>query len=764
MRNIVFYIAIVLLSTGYSFAGSNLDVGYVRKQLKEGFVKESFKYYTGAVDAYKKAGEKPDLNELLGIGEVFMSFGCVEKALKVYKDATLFYPDNSLPDFVVAHIAYSIKRYDMAVKYFEKAIKIARKDKNNIPKITEAYLLIIKSCFHSENVKAIKKYYNELIAYVEKYDCLLPVEEINTLVKIFKKFNLFTEENKLYEFLYSEVAPRFSNGNINVEYPVDLGDVFFENGDMERALRFYEYAVGAGYKSPRLSLMLGHIYFEKKEYNKAVRHLKDFLENSGGIADIESVSETYVLLMKSYEFSKGVDMRALFSKWIDCMEEHNYLPSKEDVNSLIKIFKKFGFLAEENELYEFLYGAVSSRFSNGNINVEYPADFGDVFFENGDMERALRFYEYAVGAGYKSPRLLLRLGHIYFEKREYDEAVRHLKNFLENSVGIADIESVSETYVLLMKSYFYMEKKRELLNVFEEFIKFVENSNCFVDIFDIWDILRDENCYDECEILLNELNNKVTKSLYKEIIKRKIKTNKDIYRWYIHRLERLIILNDNRVYALFHEFVNWCKLNNYSIALDDIVVLEKISFMCKYYELLPCMLDYICINDNKYYKKLAVKYFIGDLIKYLNDVNYEKKSVCPYILAMCNVLIRKHQIIDGFLLKSMLYKLKAREFADTNRCESSKYYFFAFLYSFGKWEESVTFISNTLQMLYKKIRKDCQHAAKFPGGRGINKQIICLGTILGYMNVIEIITFFKQYWLFFITIIAVMLIDRRFIL
>ncbi len=309
MVKVIFCMVVLLLSAGYSDAGSNLDVDYIRKQLREGFVKKSFNYYTGAVDVYREVGKKPDLNDLLGIGEAFMSSGCVEKALKVYEDAELFYPD-CLPDFVVAHIAYGIKRYDMAVKYFEKAVKIARKDKNNIPKITEAYLLIIKSYFSLNNKDGAKEFFPEFLCWLRESRAVVDEKEVSYLVEALLDNRFYDEVIAFYQYMlefkdfYGTALRKFFYGNIflfmnkhkNIKNKGELWKIYCFTERLGAVSAVYDKRVEREFYSWMYMFKAKLYMADGKEYEAVKMLFKSYAVSFGKNENSRHLLEKYILV------------------------------------------------------------------------------------------------------------------------------------------------------------------------------------------------------------------------------------------------------------------------------------------------------------------------------------------------------------------------------------------------------------------------------------------------------------------------------------
>ncbi|MDI6704142.1 MAG: tetratricopeptide repeat protein [bacterium] len=226
---------------------------------------------------------------------------------------------------------------------------------------------------------------------------------------------------------------------------VTLADVCLKLGNFKKASFFAHKAIEVSPKNKKALLVLLKTYIEEGKYEDALKiHRYLYNLSEGKIFDPHSLTrlgafylqkdpETSEKLLKlatkrnipkAYYYlgriylKKGELNQALSSlkKAVSQLTFEDPLYS-ETYSLLGKIHLKCGMLRKaEEELQE----AINSNSKNGEANF----DLGNVYYNLGEIERAIPFYEKAEHLGVTEELLYYNLGVGYYQAKRYDDALR----------------------------------------------------------------------------------------------------------------------------------------------------------------------------------------------------------------------------------------------------------------------------------------------------------------------------------------------------
>ncbi len=237
-------------------------------------------------------------------------------------------------------------------------------------------------------------------------------------------------------------ADDFSNAGRNfdksIKYPIDedifIAATFFKAESykglkrMDNAITVYTQLLKhpkAGLYARKSLYSLGYIYYNQKNYSKALTFFKDFVANTTGI-DEQVVADAYIRLADSYLAGKNYDEAI-----------RNY----DRVATLGKIDKDYA-LFQKGRAFIYMNRNVEARrqfdlLLNGYPQSMYVDDalfqIADVDFQEGNYSQAVKGFTRLVNdqpKSYMVPAALLRRGQSYYNIQVYEQAIADFKRIL----------------------------------------------------------------------------------------------------------------------------------------------------------------------------------------------------------------------------------------------------------------------------------------------------------------------------------------------
>ena len=161
--------------------------------------------------------------------------------------------------------------------------------------------------------------------------------------------------------------------------------------------------------------LLGFLYNKKKEFLKAVANYQASIlldpnkcKNYYNIAYIYHSSDIFTSSSARWHNAYPYYVRAAE---LGCEDSHEYLNNN-------------GFYKDGNYLpYELITGKTDQSLDSAN----YFFNVGVNEYDNNNMERAIKFFEFAIKT-YPNPDYFFNLGTLHIEQKNYSEAINILKN------------------------------------------------------------------------------------------------------------------------------------------------------------------------------------------------------------------------------------------------------------------------------------------------------------------------------------------------
>ena len=274
------------------------------KEVKEHIAKEEYAFAYPLVKELKKmypdntASDHTYINDDINYYYVVCGLKLMQEVAKddavEYITAVNNEPRRQIMSFHLAHYYFLKDDYTNAIKYFDKAgYENLSNEQIADAKFEKAYALFnlrqfaqAKPLFNEIHQLPANKYYipaNYYYGFISYYD--RQYSEALTAFKLVETFDA-----------YKGVVPYY------------IAEIYYFQGNKEQALTYGEAVLKTGtklYYEKQLKLLTGQLYFEKKDYEKALPLLEDYVNSSPKVTK-EVLYELSYCYYKNNQFDKAI--------------------------------------------------------------------------------------------------------------------------------------------------------------------------------------------------------------------------------------------------------------------------------------------------------------------------------------------------------------------------------------------------------------------------------------------------------------------------
>lgn len=401
---------------------------YIKKIFKE------VRKLNNAVEEYTKIGKIPAIpyRAFVNLADYLFLKGSIEQSEELLNNAINFVSKSSDAFVNLGVVQQSKNDFPKAIEYYKKALK---KDPKNVKA-----LCLWGNClsFQNNNEDAIKK-----------YERAIEIDEKTSEAYLFWGIVLLKEHK------YKEAREKFESA---IKYnPKDarslfmLGTVEIEMGLYDSALEKLMFLIESSDKDIGACHNVAYIHFKKKDYEKAILYALTALScNPYKIETYLLLGDTYVLVNKIdeainiYELAENRNLKSLFLylSWGTALQKN------KAYEQAIEKFKQ-GLELNKNETNDEIYARLAKcNFITGNNNEAKI-----------NAQKAIEISQ----ENYMAHKVL---ADIYTEKKNYEEAIKHLNLCLKNS------EMKSKTFLNLAQCYKYMEDYEQSNKYYEKSLEY----------------------------------------------------------------------------------------------------------------------------------------------------------------------------------------------------------------------------------------------------------------------------------------------------
>lgn len=188
-----------------------------------------------------------------------------------------------------------------------------------------------------------------------------------------------------------------------------------------------------------MNFHLGEYYFRKQEFTKAVDHYEQ--------ANIANLSNKEIATMKFHQgysyftLQKFAQAKPLFNTVRTMKDDPNYL----DANYY------YGFLAFRDKQYNEALESFKLVENEGNYATVVPYYIAQIYYIQGKKDEALKYAESKLkgnNSQYYDLEMKQMIGHAYFERKEYSNALPYLEDYVKRSSKVRreDLYELSYSY------------------------------------------------------------------------------------------------------------------------------------------------------------------------------------------------------------------------------------------------------------------------------------------------------------------------------
>lgn len=299
-----------------------------------------------------------------------------EKEAITFIDLETNTPRVEMMSYFLGEYYYRKNQFADALTYYEKA-EIANLDNNQIAqmKFHQGYVYFTMQRFRDAK---------PLFDAVRQ----LPGDPNYLAANYYYGFILFSEKK------YTEALPAFKISEGAAPYqqvvPFYIAEIYYFNNDRDQALSYAENTLkksGTQYYDLRLKQLIGHIYFEKKDFQSAKPYLEEYVSNTKKVsrADLYELSYCYY---QDKQYRKAVEgFKELGGQQDSLAQNSMYLLAKSYLELNMKPSARSAFLfcslnssnLAQKEISKFNYGKLSYELGYTDVALnelkEYVANY-----------------------------------------------------------------------------------------------------------------------------------------------------------------------------------------------------------------------------------------------------------------------------------------------------------------------------------------------------------------------------------------------------
>lgn len=437
-----------------------------------------------------------DSDQLADFAEHYASLQQYDEAFDVVSYALSIHPGSTEILVIKAHIFIELKRIDEAKVV---ANSIAENYERDV-KLLNAELLIIENRL-DESDKLLNEIINE---EKDDYESILDVA-----------FLYMDYEFPLKALPFFEKAIKISPNNNDVR--INLADCYLQSGHLEKAVLFYNNLLDTDPYSTQYWFELGRVYYCADEFNKALEayefaltideqhkssilmsaHCYFKLENYQKACDYYEKYDAIVPNSKMNIFFIGLSYFNLekYDKAIEKlkvaveMSEELAVEAIEIYDYIATSYDKLGFSEEALKYIDF-------AINKDPLIPDAYISKGKILLNKNEKEEANLWFNKAIDLDKKDPEILLEVGSVYFDSRNYEQALKYFLLVNQNTPGFKNI------YILIAYTYAALKNIDEFNNYFSKASK--QNPN---NIIDSLSFITDEQ--EDLKRIINEITDAI---------------------------------------------------------------------------------------------------------------------------------------------------------------------------------------------------------------------------------------------------------------
>jgi len=249
---------------------------------------------------------------------------------------------------------------------------------------------------------------------------------------------------------------RAKNQDINSMY--NLGLLYYNKGNKDIALKWYEKIVSIEPKCHQYYSYIGDIYLDKKEYNRSLKAYRKAIE----------LDKKY-----SFKLKKIYDIYTKYGK--SFTKKREYIQAIEWYKKAIEVYprdkyayKELGELYVRNKEYSKAIESYNNLLIIDPTNIDSLKSLGDLYIESKEYDKAIDTYQKAIEIDpeyYDMDSIYTKIAEVYIENKEYDKAMETYQK----------VEFIKQedlyTYIDLGYAYIKNKKYDKAIKVFQKAIE-----------------------------------------------------------------------------------------------------------------------------------------------------------------------------------------------------------------------------------------------------------------------------------------------------
>ncbi|MDD3236868.1 MAG: tetratricopeptide repeat protein [Candidatus Gastranaerophilales bacterium] len=425
--------------------------------------------------------------------DIYQAKQYVDEAITEYQRALETYMDSSKIYYKIGLAFFYKNELDKSLNYFELAIE-------NDPQMGKAY-------FMTAEIAKKKAKFQEAIEFAEKAVKVAPFRSSRTHYLIYSMLNIIAFKNNktkirsYYELFLSCVTLPFDKDALKevgkkLSYlkfipMLVTGLIKAQTAGINQALDIYLKAIEKAPGFVLLYCLIGEIYKTLGRYDDAIceykmaiwldslnitayRALCQLYEEQG---DYDSAIETYLKLIEIQPYmaeyhSNVANILYLKGEIQEAVSHYqNAITLNPSINWTSIIAQTLGYVFQENvKDMDAAIGAYQSAYLLTPKDIDIYINLGSAFYEKGEYDNALTVYRRAIELEPYNAKIHCNLGYLYWGKNELDEAIKAYETAIKydktydiayNNLGVIYLDDLGRV--------------QKAIELFEEAIKYNPN-------------------------------------------------------------------------------------------------------------------------------------------------------------------------------------------------------------------------------------------------------------------------------------------------